>query len=526
MWAAVVVLVSAQVGLDPTAFDGGVPDEQVKVVPVFLPPDPAPQPTPPAPVTAPPQTEPGPAPTPPPPGPAPTLAPTGPTPPSPEPPPVEKSAPPTGFAPPPPGWTPDAGDATKLSLRGALEADLGVFPSGYEGAGVDFTSAVHPVIALGVGEDFLLELGPTFRFRVADFPPENRSSDVGGFLRGADWDELSDFGQILQTLRVGREGGPFHLHVGPVRKKTLGLGHLMWRYNNQLNPNYHPASGQLDVRVGPVRGEFFASDVLGARLFGGEVGWDIGRTFSPDRALHDRYGLALSLIHDAGLAGRPFRPSADFPVFTPPPATLLHLDANAVLVRDASLRWMVLAGLGTRANARGDLGLVFGTTLDATLKDIGFSTRVEFRKQAGGFRHGFFGPQYELQRFVDVGFNGASIQDAALPDSFSLFGELRVAIGNAISFDAAAEYFFFNRLDLDAGLSLALFRDWFYTTMRVSILGILQAPRYSVLGGLRWRIFPSFYVVAEGGTLFFPLPDGSLQRGVIGSAGVGVDFER
>ncbi len=420
----------------------------------------------------------------------------------------------------------EAEPPSPLSLHGAAEADLGLFPSGFGENGVDLTTALHPVIGFAVGDDFALEFGPTFRLRVIDTPAFNRESDVGGVLRGADWDELSDYGQILQSLRILKPTSVFHLRLGPERKKTLGLGHLLWRYSNQLNPNYHPVSGDLVLRLGPVRVEAFASDLLGARLFAGEVAWDLGATFSSDAAVRDHYVLALSLAHDFNLAGRPFRPVMGTAPFTPSPVTLLHLDASAVLVRNAALRWMVMFGTGARGNTAADLGFLVGTTLDATVKEVGFSARLELRKQAGGFRHGFFGPAYELQRFADTGFRGASIQDAVLPDGLSGFAELRVGIGTRVTFDVAAEYFFWNRLDLDGTFSLALLDDWLYLTLRSTALGLAQTPRFGVTGGLRWRLFPSFYVLAEAGTLFFPQPDGSLIRGVMGSAGVGVDFER
>jgi hypothetical protein len=160
------------------------------------------------------------------------------------------------------------------------------------------------------------------------------------------------------------------------------------------------------------------------------------------------------------------------------------------------------------------------------VKEVGFSTRVELRKQAGGFRHGFFGPMYELQRYVDIGFRGPSLGEAALPDGLSGFAELRVGVGTRVSFDAAAEYFFWNRLDLNGGLSIALLGDWFFLTARTAILGIAQSPRFAFNAGLRWRLFPSFYVLGDGGTVFFPQVDGSLIRGVTFTAGVGVDFER
>ncbi len=437
-----------------------------------------------------------------------------------------EGAPPPPFQPQPAPLDAGLEAPSVLKLHGAAEADLSLFPTGFPENGFDLVTSLHPVIGFDVGDDFGIELGPTFRLRIIDTPALNRPSDIGGVLRGADWDELSDYGQILQSLKIAKDTGVFHLRLGPARKKSLGLGHLMWRYGNQTNPDYHPASGTAVLKAGPIRAEFFASDILGARIFAGDLAWDIGGTFSPDPTVKDRYVLALELVHDANLAGRPFRPDRTVAPFTPASVTLLHLDASAVLVRNAALRWMVMAGVGTRANDTGDLGLLVGMTLDATVKEIGFSTRIELRKQAGGFRHGFFGPMYELQRFVDIGYRGDSLGAAVLPDGLSAFGELRVGIGTRISFDAAAEYFFWNRLDLDGGLSIALLEDWFFLTARTTIVGIAQQPRFAFSAGLRWRLFPSFYVSGEGGTLFFPQADGSLIRGVSFSAGVGVDFER
>jgi hypothetical protein len=248
--------------------------------------------------------------------------------------------------PPPPAVLPepvaDAGveSPSTLTLHGAAEADLSLFPSGFPENGLDLLTSIHPVIGFGVGEDFGIEFGPTFRFRVIDSLSLNRPSDIGSVLRGADWDELSDYGQILQSLRIAKETGVFHLRLGPERKKSLGLGHLLWRYNTQGNPDYHPASGSAVLRAGPIRADFFASDILGARIFAGGLAWDIGATFSSDAAVKDRYVLAFELAHDANLAGRPFRPDPSVATFTLPSVTLMHLDASAVLVRNASLRSM------------------------------------------------------------------------------------------------------------------------------------------------------------------------------------------
>src|SRR5512133_2297816 len=55
-----------------------------------------------------------------------------------------------------------------LKLHGAAEADLGLFPTGFPENGFDVMTALHPVIGFGVGDDFGIELGPTFRLRIID----------------------------------------------------------------------------------------------------------------------------------------------------------------------------------------------------------------------------------------------------------------------------------------------------------------------------------------------------------------------
>jgi hypothetical protein len=414
----------------------------------------------------------------------------------------------------------------RVGLHAALEAEVALFPSGFEPNGADVLVTLRPVAGLSIGEDFSLELGPTFRLRLVDTPADNRATDFGGVLRRADWDEPSDFGQLLSALRIGHEGGVGFLTAGPVRKKTLGLGHLVSRYSNQDDPDYHPASATGVLSLGPVRAEVFASDVLGARLFAGDLAWDLGRTFSGDRQVFDRYVLALELAHDFGLAGLPFRPDPLVSRVTPAAVTLLQLDGSATLVRTQSVRFMLLAGVGTRAGSTADLGFAGGLALDVTVAEVGLSLKVEVRKQAGGYRLGYFGPGYELARFADLGFSGPPRASLSLPDGWGLAGELRIGFGATVSVDVAAEHFFFGRTDLDATVDLALLASWLTAQARVTVVGLGQLPRTSATGGLKVRLLPALYLVGSAGTVFFPQPDGTLLRGLTASVGAGVDIER
>lgn len=452
--------------------------------------------------------------------------------------PAEPTAPVVAPLPPPPTTAPAPVDAgveehkaepvePSVRLRGAAEAEAAVLPSGGQPEGIDTLLALRPVVGFAVGEDFSVELGPTFRLRVIDTGLQNRATDFSGVLRRPDWDEASDFGQIIQSLRIAPDSSPFFVRAGVVRKKTLGLGHLLNRYSNQENVDYHPAMGNVVLALGPFRGEFFASDVFGGRIFAGEAAWDLGRTFSREVEQRDRYVIAFQMAHDASRAGLPFRFDPATERVELPQVNLLHLDGSAMLLRSKTLRLMLLAGVGARLNeGSNDLGGVLGGALDADIAEISLSLKLEARKNAGRFRQGFFGPMYEVSRFADLGFSGTSQISTVLPDAFSFYGETRIGVGPHVAFDFAAEYFTYNRLDLDSTVTVNLIGSWLVGTARLTAIGVAQTPRFHLSGSLKWRLFRSLYVMGSGGTVFFPQPDGTLLRGVTISAGAGVDFER
>jgi len=410
-----------------------------------------------------------------------------------------------------------------VKLRGAAESEVAVLPSGYAENGLDAFAVLRPVASFAVGEDFAVELGPTFRLRVVDTPPDN--SDFGGVLRRADWDEASDFGQIIQSLRIAPDSSPFFARAGVTRKKTLGLGHLINRYSNQENADYHPAFGGAVLVLGPVRTEFFASDMFAGRILSGDVSVDLGRIFSSSAEVKDRYLVSLEVAWDGQKAGLPFRPDPSVTRVAPGTVTMLHIDGSAVLVRNQALRFLVLLGLGNRIESA-DLGFVLGAAVDATVSEIGLSAKLEARKNGGRFRQGLIGANYELSRYADTGFSGASIADAVLPDGFSFYGEFKLGIGTAAAIEVAAEYFTYNRTDLDATASLNLLGSWLVGQARFTAVGLGRQERFHATAGLRARLFKSFYLLGSGGTAFFPQPDGTLVRGVTASVGAGVDFER
>jgi hypothetical protein len=393
-------------------------------------------------------------------------------------------------------------------LRGGVELGGAAWPASPEAPRFEALGEARPLVSLDAGEDFGLELGATFRMLIYGQRDERW---VGGVLRRADWDEGSDFGQIIRMLRVAKPEGPFWVKGGAVRAMTLGQGHLLARYSNQENPNYHPTSIGLGTHVGPFRGEFFASDLFGARLFAGDLQLDVGSLFG----VNDRVLFAGELAHDAGIAAGPT-----------PPATLFHLDASFVLLRAERVRLTALLAFGGRIQGPA-FGALLGLAVDSTLDAVVLGARLELRKQANGFRQGFFGAGYELSRFADTGFRGPGQADAQLPDAFSVALEAKADFAGRVFLEAAVEPYTFGRLDFDARFGVAIFDKWFNLGLRAGGMGLLTpSVRYTVSADLRVRLFPSFYLYAQGGNLYFPQSDGTLFRGAFGGAGLGFDFEK
>lgn len=425
----------------------------------------------------------------------------------------------------------------RTRFRAAIELSVMTFPSGTTDGSNDFFAVALPLIGFDGGEDFGFELGAPLRLRLFDDPPENRPEDFGGVLRGRDWDETSDFGQLLRELRIGSDSSFLKVRAGPLERQTLGYGHLVNRYSNQLNPDYHPAGAQVSLELPVARAELLASDVVAARLFAFEVAADLGRIFSQNAENFDRFRVAVSAADDQGLGG-----------YIAPPLSLLHFDASIAVFRSETTQAHVVGGVGMRVAGGNDsgFGAVLGMLLDSKLGESPIGGRVEVRKQSGGFRHGMFGADYEIARFASLGLSSTPLAQQVLPDSFSVAGEFQLELApslpekpSPLSLSFGAERFFWGRTDADAAVHAALLDGKAVVSARGVVTGFEQQPRYLIQLETRVRLFPAMYAVVYGGTTFFPeVAPGQtvdnvrtavprrLARGIYAGGGVGFDFSR
>lgn len=402
-----------------------------------------------------------------------------------------------------------------LAQAGGVEVSLQSFPSGPRDGAQDLFAVVTPLLAVESGDAFALELGAPLRLRAWDRGAAQRQRDHFGLLRREDWDEPSDFGQLLRDLRLGSEGGTFLLHAGAFGAHTIGNGGLLQRYANRLNPDHHPAGAQGVLRLGPVLAELFASDVLLGRIVAGELTLDVPRLFAAAPPLHDRTYVSLQALHESGLAG------GDSEAFT-----LGWLEAETALVRASTVRLSAYLGGGGRFMRTRDaaevLGAALGVAGDVEVGSRRLPGRLGFRVDArhGGahFRPGHVRWDHELSRFDPAW--------RTRPSGFSFRGELALSLGQQVAATVAAEHFLEERTDVEAALGAHALERRMAVAARLGVSGLGASSRWLATVESRVRVAPAIYLLAAGGTVFLPQPGGGLHRGVYAGLGAGLDIER
>jgi hypothetical protein len=413
-----------------------------------------------------------------------------------------------------------------IQFHAALEVGAWALSSGTGANGLDGFAVAFPRLGVKGGDEFEFELGAPLRLRLLDQEPLQQEQDYGR-LRRQDWDERSDFAQVVRALRIGRDDGNFQLRAGAFATYTLGAGWLVNRYHNRLSPDYHPAGANFTAYLGPTRVELFASDVLATRLFAGEFRLDLGRVLSSKEGAFDRYLLSLNVAHDFGKAG-----------VTSPPLSAASVGLQVGAVKSEKVRLWVQAAAGARAETLIEsvpeygaaAGLVLAGKPKETVELVG---RLEGRRQGGRFRFGLFGAGYELSRFSGVGLREAPLSEEVLPGTFSGYGEFAATVSPFTDEDleltasASGEYFVSTgRVDADAVLQAHLPGGRTQVQLRAILTDLTGMARYSVGAEVRHRFLPALYGIAMAGTEHFPQPEGNLRNGFTAGLGVGVDFQR
>ncbi|NOK24022.1 hypothetical protein HMI50_44385, partial [Corallococcus carmarthensis] len=176
---------------------------------------------------------------------------------------------------------------------------------------------------------------------------------------------------------------------------------------------------------------------------------------------------------------------------------------------------------------------VVGAGADAVTPTLDMRLRLEMRRQHGGFRQGYFGPDYELARFKEAGPEGVPLAESPFPDGYSAHGEAEVGwdavryggLSKHLKLSLGAEAFSWGRFDVDGRVAVQLFARSLEVALKGLGMGMGQpGARYLGSAEVRWRLLGGkLYAMGTGGTLLFPTPEGTLRPGAFASVGLGVD---
>ena len=114
---------------------------------------------------------------------------------------------------------------------------------------------------------FSMSFGIPFRLQLLDSRSDRRW-DKAGRPRAEDWDEPSDWAQILRFVQWGGKEKHFFLNITQFESSSLGHGTIMKRYNQNLNFNTRRVSFQLDGFTDYFGGETYLNDITGPNVLG------------------------------------------------------------------------------------------------------------------------------------------------------------------------------------------------------------------------------------------------------------------
>ncbi len=118
------------------------------------------------------------------------------------------------------------------------------------------------------GRPFTMSFGVPLRFEILDARADQRWDNAGRF-RKEDWDEASDFAQVIRYITYGGKEKHLYLDINAFKSSSIGHGTILKRYNPNLNLNTRRISAQFDGFFDYGGVETYLNDITGPNVLGG-----------------------------------------------------------------------------------------------------------------------------------------------------------------------------------------------------------------------------------------------------------------
>ncbi|MBN1961093.1 MAG: hypothetical protein JW841_09110 [Deltaproteobacteria bacterium] len=254
-------------------------------------------------------------------------------------------------------------------------------------------------------------------------PPDDKANDYYGIIRREDWDQKSEFLQVIRYVRLGHKRDNFYLRVGELAA-DIGHGTIVKGYINNLDAATFRVGSTFDVNTdyGGIEtlisdlGSIYDSSNTRSRIFG-------TRAYFKPLVLVDPSGLlnilavGFSLVSDVNAPA--IYKMADTSGQSGSSVTATPLVKNGAYVVEQSIKASVYGfDLEVQALHTAIIDLIPYTDLNfinqagwgwhlgvlTTLKmPIGFSLtipiRLEYRRFASDYLPAYFNSFYEIERF-------------------------------------------------------------------------------------------------------------------------------
>ena len=115
-----------------------------------------------------------------------------------------------------------------------------------------------------------LTFGVPLRIELVDARVDKRFNNTGRF-RKEDWDEVSDFFQIINGITYGGKESRVYIDINAFKSTSIGHGTLMKRYNPNLNFNTARVQAEIDAFMDYVGGELYVDNIPAPNVLGGLV---------------------------------------------------------------------------------------------------------------------------------------------------------------------------------------------------------------------------------------------------------------
>ena len=262
--------------------------------------------------------------------------------------------------------------------------------------GGDLLVALRPGL-LVTAPRLRLVLSPVFEVRPAPLAPG------GSLLRTEDWDEITDYGRILNTFEASDEGGVWAVRAGRLGDVRLGHGTIVDDYVTSLDPDHGHTGAWATVAGDTVRVSMLAGEILSPQVLAMHLAVSPLRLVSPTGFAGWHLGLTGAADARAPVAFLGGATKVRLPQERHAALAIAGLDTDVVVWRapSGSFAPYVDANLEVLGPRTGRGAVHLGVLLDLRFAgNAALAFKLEARRIGKGYLPEYFGATYSIARYA------------------------------------------------------------------------------------------------------------------------------